>query len=352
MRFLPVLNPPNPWADSKIDYDDGEAPHQSLQVFEDHTRGILSKNDSPDLGFNWSVNPYRGCFHACAYCYARPGHEYLSFGAGTDFDRKIVVKPHAPALLREAFEKKSWKGELVLFSGVTDCYQPLEASMFLTRGCLEVCAEYKNPAAIITKSPLIERDLDLLVELAARARLHVVISIPFWDAEKARAVEPFVATPQRRMHTVEKLAARGLRVGVNVAPVIPGLGDEEIGDVLKAAKDAGATDAAMVMLRLPGPVKEIFEQRIRAALPLRAEKILNRIRDVRGGKLNDPRFGSRMRGEGVYADAVQALFKQTADKLGLNASRWEEKATTFERPAMPKEDGRTKGHEGQLALFR
>ena len=179
MRFLPVVNPPNPWADSKIDYDDGEAPHAALQVLEDHTRGILSKNDSPDVGFDWSVNPYRGCFHACAYCYARPGHQYLSFGAGTDFERKIVVKPHAPELLREAFEKKSWKGELVLFSGVTDCYQPLEASYRLTRGCLEVCADYKNPVAVITKSPLIERDIDVLMALTERARVTVAVSIPF-----------------------------------------------------------------------------------------------------------------------------------------------------------------------------
>ncbi|HEX7663975.1 MAG TPA: PA0069 family radical SAM protein [Polyangiaceae bacterium] len=337
MRFLPVVNPPNPWADSKIDYDDGEAPHASLQLFEDHTRNILSKNDSPDVGFDWSVNPYRGCFHACAYCYARPGHEYLSFGAGTDFERKIVFKPHAPELLREAFEKKSWKGELVLFSGVTDCYQPAEASYKLTRGCLEVCAEYKNPCAIITKSPLVERDIDVLQRLTERARVSVTMSIPFWDADKARAVEPFVATPQRRMHAVEKLAEAGIRVGVNVAPIIPGLGDEEIGDVLKAAKEAGATYAGMTMLRLPGPVKDVFEERIRKALPLRAEKILRRVKDVRGGKMNDPRFGSRMSGEGVYADAVGALFQQTAEKLGLATGRFmKDEPTTFERPILKK----------------
>ncbi len=347
MRFLPVVNPPNPWADSKIDYDDGEAPHASLQIFEDHTRAILSKNDSPDVGFDWSVNPYRGCFHACAYCYARPGHQYLSFGAGTDFERKIVVKPHAPELLREAFEKKNWMGELVLFSGVTDCYQPLEASYELTRGCLEVCVEYKNPVAIVTKSPLIERDIDVLVALTERARVSVAVSIPFWDPKKARAVEPYVATPERRMHAVQKLAAAGIKVGVNVAPVIPGLGDEEIGDVLKAAKDAGAHFASLIMLRLPGPVKEVFEERIRAALPLRAEKILNRVRDVRGGKLNDPRFGSRMSGEGVYAEAVGALFQQTADKLGLSTARRNagDQKSTFERPSLrPAGD--------QLALFR
>ncbi len=337
MRFLPVVNPPNPWADSKIDYDDGESPHASLQLFEDHTRTILSKNDSPDVGFDWSVNPYRGCFHACAYCYARPGHQYLSFGAGTDFERKIVFKPHAPDLLREAFEKKSWKGELVLFSGVTDCYQPIEASYRLTRGCLEVCADYKNPCAIITKSPLVERDIDVLLRLTERTRVSVTLSIPFWDAEKARAVEPFVATPQRRMHAIERLAKAGIRVGVNVAPIIPGLGDEEIGDVLKAAKDAGAQYAGMTMLRLPGPVKEVFEERIRAALPLRAEKILRRVKEVRGGKMNDPRFGARMSGEGVYADAIGALFHTTADKLGLETGHFTKDAlATFERPILKK----------------
>ena len=203
MLLRPVANPPNPFATTELEYLDGEPPGARLQVFEDHSRSILATNDSPDVGFKWSVNPYRGCFHACAYCYARPTHEYLSLGAGTDFDRKIVVKPHAAALLREAFEKPSWKGELVVFSGVTDCYQPLEASYALTRGCLEVCAEYKNPVGVITKSPLIERDIDVLTSLAEVADLSVTISIPFWDVDKARAIEPYVATPQRRMHTVE-----------------------------------------------------------------------------------------------------------------------------------------------------
>ena len=168
MLSRPVANPPNPWATTEVDYL-GEAPDAKLEVYVDHTRQILARNDSPDLGFSYSVNPYRGCFHACAYCYARPTHEYLSFGAGTDFERKLVVKPEAPALLREAFEKRSWRGELVVMSGVTDCYQPLEASYRLTRGCLEVCAEYRNPVSIITKAPLVERDLDVLTRLAAVA---------------------------------------------------------------------------------------------------------------------------------------------------------------------------------------
>ena len=333
MLLRPVANPPNPFATTELEYLDGEPPGARLQVFEDHARTILATNDSPDVGFKWSVNPYRGCFHACAYCYARPSHEYLSFGAGTDFDRKIVVKPHAPALLREAFDKASWKGELVVFSGVTDCYQPLEASYALTRGCLEVCAEYKNPVGVITKSPLIERDIDVLTSLAKVADLRVTISIPFWDVDKARAIEPYVATPQRRMHTIEKLAKAGLHVGVNIAPVIPGLGDEEIGRILEAARDAGALYAGKVLLRLPGSVKQVFEERLRAALPLRAEKVLNRIRDTRGGKLYDSRFETRGRGEGVYAEAITALFETTAKRLGLSTSCFAEPSrTTFERP--------------------
>jgi DNA repair photolyase len=337
----PVANPPNPWATSEVEYLDGETPLAQLQVYEDHTRAILAHNDSPDVGFAWSVNPYRGCFHACAYCYARPSHEYLSFGAGTDFERKIVVKPNAPELLREAFDQPKWGGDLVAFSGVTDCYQPLEASYRLTRGCLQVCAEYRNPAAVITKSPLIERDVDVMQALSSVARFSVMVSIPFWDEGRARAIEPFVTTPARRARTIERLARAGLRVGVMVGPVIPGLNDEDIGDVLRAAKDAGAEYAGMVLLRLPGPVKEVFETRLRASLPLRADRVLRRIRETRGGKMYDSRFGVRGRGEGPYADAIAALFEQTAMKLGLRTRHFaeEEPATTFQRP------------RGQLGLF-
>ena len=318
MALRPVSNPPNPWLSSEVEYLPDEMPEARLEIFEDHTRTILATNDSPDVGFEFSVNPYRGCQHACAYCYARPGHEYLSFGAGTDFDRKIVVKPHAPELLRAAFDKPSWKGDLVVFSGVTDCYQPLEASYRLTRGCLEVCAEYHNPVAIITKAPLIERDLDVLCRLAEVARVGVSVSVPFWDPDKARAVEPFVATPQRRIKTIARLAAAGIDVGVNVAPVIPGLGDEDMAEILTAAAAAGAKRAAFIFLRLPGAVAPVFEERIRANLPLRAERILSRVREARGGKLNDPRWGKRMEGEGAYAEAAYALFDKTCKKLGLN----------------------------------
>ena len=316
MRPVAIANPPNPWASTSVEYLEG-APEMKLEIYSDASRSILAKNDSPDVGFTYSVNPYRGCFHGCAYCYARPGHEYLGFGAGTDFDRKIVVKMRAPELLRVAFSKKSWKRETVMFSGVTDCFQPIEASYRLTRGCLEVCAEFGNPVGVITKAPLVERDLDVLQEIARVASVHVVVSVPIWDPERARLVEPYVATPARRMRVIQRLAEAGLSVGVNVAPIIPGLNDEEIPQVLAAAKDAGATSAGYVLLRLPGPVAQVFEERMRAAMPLRAERILHRVRETRGGAIYDPRFGARGRGEGPYAMTIHALFRAAARRYGL-----------------------------------
>ena len=337
----PIANPPNPWSSTEVEYLEG-APDAKLEIFEDSTRSILSSNDSPDLGFRWSVNPYRGCFHGCAYCYARPTHEYLSFGAGTDFDRKILVKLRAADLLREAFDRPNWRGEYVMFSGVTDCYQPVEASYRLTRACLEVCAEYRNPLGIVTKSPLVERDIDVLKALCEVTDVNVTISIPFWDAERARAVEPFVATPQRRMHTVEKLARAGIPTSVNIAPMIPGLSDEDIPSILEAAAAAGAKSASMIFVRLPGSVKVVFEERLRANLPLRADRIQARVSEARGGKQNHSRFGMRQQGDGAYAESVRALFDATARRLGLNTSHDTAERNTFARP--PK-----KGT--QLSLF-
>jgi len=336
-RFLPVANPPNPFARSTFEYELEENPGAPLQVFEDRTRSILARNDSPDVGFEWSVNPYRGCHHGCLYCYARPGHEYLSFGAGSDFERKIVVKPEAPALLREAFDRRSWKGDLVMFSGVTDCYQPLEHALRLTRGCLEVCLEYRNPVAIITKSPVIERDVELLAELSRVARCRVTVSVPFWQPEHAKAMEPYVTTPARRMKIVETLAKAGVPVGVSVSPIVPGLNDQDIGDVLEAAKDAGASHAFYVLLRLPGSVKAVFESALRERLPLRAEKVLRRLREAHGGMLYDARWGARQSGEGVYAKTIEALFTRTVERLGLRNVEMEHfqeehDATTFARP--------------------
>jgi DNA repair photolyase len=331
MPLRPVSNPPNPWLAETREYLD-EIPEARLEVYEDHTKSILSENDSPDVGFRWSVNPYRGCFHACAYCYARPTHEYLGLGAGTDFDRKITVKPEAPRLLRAAFDRRSWQGELVVFSGVTASSQPLEAPYRLTRGCLEVCREYRNPVGVITKSPLVERDLDLLVELDRRAGASVAVSVPLWDEAKARALEPNVAPPKRRLRTVATLAAAGLDVTVMIAPLIPGLGEEDVVSILEAAKDAGARHAAMVFLRLPGSVKEVFAERLREALPLRADRVLNAVRDARGGRLYDPRFGARQRGQGPQAEAAGRLFESTARRLGLLSDPRPPRPSAFHRP--------------------
>ncbi|MBL8956903.1 MAG: PA0069 family radical SAM protein [Myxococcaceae bacterium] len=341
MKPQAIANPPNPWASTEVEYLE-EIPVAKTEVWADASREIIAKNDSPDLGFTYSVNPYRGCGHACAYCFARPSHEYLSFGAGTDFDTKIVAKLRAPELLRAAFEKPSWKGDGVMFSGVTDCFQPLEASLKLTRGCLEVCAQYKNPVWIVTKAPLIERDIDVLQQLARDAFVSVAISVPIWDQELARAIEPGVATPRRRIQAIERLAKAGIPVGVMVAPIIPAVSDEGVAEVLEAARNAGAEYAGYVLLRLPGSVKDVFETRIRAALPLRAEKILHRVRETRGGKLYDARWGVRGRGTGQYADAIEAVFDATVKKLGFNQTERHHEPRTFQRPVKP---------QAQMSLF-
>lgn len=338
----PVANPPNRFLKLAVEYEDGQAPDADLEVYADDSKSIVAKNDSPDLGFTYSVNPYRGCYHGCAYCYARPTHEYLSLGAGTDFDRKLLVKPRARALLQAVFDKPSWTGELLMFSGVTDCYQPLEAQYQLTRQCLELCLAYRQPCAIITKAPLIERDLDLLVALHEQTHVSVAISIPIWNPDDAHALEPFVATPQRRMQTVRRLAEAGLDVAVNVAPIIPTVSDRDLLELLEAAKEAGATRAHCILLRLPGAVKEVFEARIRDKLPERADHLLHRVRDTRGGGLYDARYGKRQTGEGPYAETLGAVFQATVKKLGLDGPRRARPATptTFRRPDGP-----------QLALF-
>ena len=333
----PIANPPNPWLSESVEYLDGLTPNANLEVLEDRTRNILAKNDSPDLGFDFSVNPYRGCYHGCTYCFARPTHEYLSYGAGTDFERKLVVKPEAPTLLREAFMRPKWKGDLLLFSGVTDCYQPLEASYRLTRQCLEVCEEFRNPVGIVTKSPLVARDIDVLTALHEVTTVTISVSIPVWKLAHARAVEPFVASPARRMQAIQRLAEAGLEVGINIAPMIPGLSDEDIVTLLEEAKAAGAVRASLIFVRLPGSVKPIFLRGLQDKLPLRADRIIHRIQDGRGGRLNDPRFGHRMRAQGPYAAAARALFETHVRRLGLNEERRARplEPKTFRRPPKP-----------------
>lgn len=333
----PVLNPPNPFLSDHREYLDGMEPPAKLEVFTDATRSILSENKSPDLGFRWSVNPYRGCAHACIYCYARPTHEYLGFGAGTDFETRIVIKPRAAQILRESFLKRSWKGELVVFSGDTDCYQPLEAHYGLTRQCLEVCLEFGNPAAIITKSFLITRDLELLQALHRRTHLSVTVSISFAREREARMVEPFAASIAKRFEALEKLAAAGLNVGVNIAPVIPGLNDADIPEILKRARAAGATHAGTVMLRLPGSVKEVFQERLKALFPLAQQKILGRIMQTRGGVLYRSEFGERFRGQGDYWNNIEGLFETWCARLGFNREEAQASRPPFQRPGAQTE---------------
>ena len=330
-----IWNPPNPYLSEHRELL-GEPPAAELEVYEDQSRSILSHNDSPDIGFRWSVNPYRGCFHACSYCYARPTHEYLGFGAGTDFERKIVVKPDAPKLLEEAFWRRSWKGETVVFSGVTDCYQPLEAAWKLTRGCLEVCLNFRNPVAVITKSLLIRRDVDLLVALAKEADASVSISIPFLNEEIARIIEPGTPTIKRRFETMEILARAGVPVGIGVAPIIPGLNDHEVPGLLKEAKRCGAQFAFHTLLRLSGSVKDVFFHRLNTQLPGYAARIEHRIREVRSGKLSDSRFGHRHHGEGIYWDAIEQQWSVWTRRLGFDREdRDSPRPPTFRRPTKP-----------------
>lgn len=328
-----VDNPKNRFESSAVEWDDGEAPLALLHVHEERPKTIVSENKSPDLSFRFSINPYRGCQHACAYCYARPSHQYWGFGAGTDFEREIIVKVNAPELLRETFEQRSWRGETITFSGNTDCYQPLEGRYRLTRQLLQVCAEYKNPVAIITKSALIARDLDVLLELKERARVFVFMSIAFADDATGRALDPGAAAIHRRFETLATLSAAGIDTGIAIAPIIPGLNDRAVPELLARAKEAGAQRAFHVMLRLPAEVKPVFLARIREAVPGSADKIEHAVIDVRAGRLYDNRFGHRMRGSGPRWDAISELFALQVKRLGMNVEReGDPPPSTFERP--------------------
>src|SRR5260221_9961486 len=315
-----VENPPNPWLTHSVEWL-GEPPEAKLEVFEEtQTRTIITHNDSPDVGFDYTVNCYRGCIHGCTYCFSRPTHEYLGYGAGTDFDRKIVAKVNAPDLLRKELMKPSWKGDEIVFSFTSDPYIPLEANYRLTRRCLEVCAEFRNPVGIVTKSALIRRAVDVLQRLSSEATVGAYFSIPFADYATARAVEPFAPSPNARFEAMKILAAAGIQVGIGIAPTIPGL-STDIPGLLQRAKDCGATKAFMNMLRLPGSVAPYFEQRLREKLPTKADRVLNRIRDARAGKLNSSVFGERMRGKGQYWEAQHKLFEVYSKRLGFNEHR-------------------------------
>ena len=342
-----TANPPNRFESVHIEWDEAEpgqgAPIAKLEVFEETARSILSENESPDLGFRFSINPYRGCYHGCAYCYARPTHPYLGFGAGTDFERKIVVKKNAVALLREAFERKSWTGDVIALSGNTDCYQPLEAKYALTRGLLEVMEAYRNPVGIITKNALVQRDIDVLARLAKIASVRVTFSIAFADDALGRALEPWASSISRRFEAMKALSDAGIEVGQSLAPVIPGLNDSDIPELLERGRDAGARYAFITLVRLSGEVLPIFLERLERAVPLRAEKVKSAIREMRGGDMNDARFGSRMVGSGERWKTIEQLFRVQVKRLGMNIEEaLEDRPSTFERPTRPKR---------QLTLF-
>lgn len=308
----------------------GDAP--ATEFYRDATRTILARNDSPDLPFRFSVNPYRGCEHGCVYCYARPSHEYLGFSAGLDFESRIMVKTDAPALLRAALQAPRWQPQVVMLSGNTDCYQPCERELRLTRGCLEVFAEFGNPVGIVTKSALVCRDVDVLRELATAGAVQVYVSITTFDGELARAMEPRAATPERRLAAIAELSAAGIPVGVMAAPIIPGLNDHEIPTILARAAGAGARAAGWTLLRLASPLDGLFGDWLSRHFPDRRHRVLHRLRECRDGAVNDSRFGHRMRGQGVYAAQIADLFRAAARRHGLDRQLPPPATTAFRRP--------------------
>jgi DNA repair photolyase len=342
-RSLPILrgrgtavDPANRFERLAVELDPEESaslPHdRETRYLRDASRSILTRNDSPDVGFEWSLNPYRGCVHGCSYCYSRPSHEYLGFSPGLDFESRIMVKEEAPVLLRKELSRPRWRPTPLALSAITDAYQPAERKLQLTRRCLEVLEACGHPVAVITKSRLVTRDVDLLASLAAREAAHVTLSVTTLDRRLQRALEPRASPPEHRLEAIRTLAGAGIPVAVNVAPIIPGLTDHEIPSILEAAAEAGATSAGRVLLRLPWGVKELFEEWLRSHVPDRADKVLNRIRETRGGKLNDPRFGTRMKGEGVFARQIDELFRVSARRFGLKGRSLALSSAAFRKP--------------------
>jgi len=301
------------------------------QYFRDASKTILAKNDSPDIPYTYSINPYRGCEHGCIYCYARPSHEYLGFSAGLDFETKILVKHDAPELLDAELRKKSWEPQLVALSGNTDPYQPVERKLGITRRILEVFLKHRNPVGIITKNSLASRDLDILKELALMNLVSVTISFTSMNPELIRVMEPRTAAPAKRLELLELLASNGIHAGVMIAPVIPGLTDEEIPALLREASEHGAKFAGWSLVRLTGPVQPLFIDWVERELPERASKVVNRIKEIHGGKLGETKFGLRMSGEGKIAEAIKKLFKVNSQKYGLTGRRFEYSLDQFRR---------------------
>jgi DNA repair photolyase len=310
-------NPANRFDRLHIKWEDGYEPSSDTRFLVDRTSRIVTSNDSPDIGYDFSLNPYRGCEHGCIYCYARPTHEYLGYSPGLDFETRILVKTEAATLLRRELGSPRWSPAVVALSGVTDPYQPVERRLRRTRGCLEVLAEFRNPVTIITKNHLITRDLDVLSELNRFNAASARVSMTTMRADLHRVMEPRTSSPPRRLDAIEQLARRGIPVGVMVAPVIPGLNDHEIPEILKQARLRGAITAHFQIVRLPYAVKDLFISWLREHFPDRADRVINRIQEVRAGRLNDSRFFHRMRGEGEYAGQIQQLFERSHHREGF-----------------------------------
>lgn len=311
--------------------------NRRIEYLTDASQSIISENSSPDLPFRYSLNPYRGCVHACSYCYARPTHEYLGLNAGLDFETKIVVKHDAPALFRRFLARDRWVPEPIAFSGVTDCYQPAERKFRLTRQCLEIALQTHQPISIVTKNALVVRDLDLLRTMALSRLVHVFVSINTLDVQLARDMEPRTSIPASRLRAIATLGEAGVPVGVMIAPVIPGLNDSEIPSILKAAASAGAMTAGYVLLRLPLTVKTVFGEWLRRTQPDKADRVWSRVRATRDGELNRSEFGQRMVGSGEFAAQIQKMFRLFRDQFGLAAEMPPHDCEQFRRP--PAADG-------------
>jgi DNA repair photolyase len=331
-----ATNPINRFRDEEIKYEidpeTGQLKRPKTTLLKDHTGSIISTNNSPDIGFDVSVNPYRGCEHGCVYCYARPSHEFLGMSLGLDFESKIVVKYEAPRLLREALSKKSWKPQTLVMSGVTDPYQPIEKKLRITRGCIEVLAESRHPLIIITKNYLVTRDIDLLSKLAEVRAARVVISITSLDKTITETMEPRTSRPGKRLQAVRELSQAGIPVHVNIAPVIPGLTDDEIVPIMEAAADAGVDSVSCYIVRLPYGVKDLFVKWLEDHHPDRKSKVINKIRSLRDGKLNRSKFGERFKGTGPYADQISQLVEIHSKRLGLNKEMTSLNVEAFKRP--------------------
>ena len=318
-------------------FEDPEEGRSVLTKFYvDHTRSILAKNDSPDIGFTYSVNPYRGCEHGCIYCYARPTHEYLGFSSGLDFETKIMVKPEAAVLLDEQLSRPSWQPQTVMLSGDTDCYQPIETKLEITRRCLEIFLKHRNPVSIVTKNALIQRDADILKELASLNLVIVTISITSLNHDLIRRMEPRTSIPAKRLETISILTKQGIPVAVNACPIIPGLNDVEIPSILEESSRCGARHAAYTIIRLPNSVKELFVDWLDREMPDRSSAILNRIRDVRNGKLTCADFGKRLNGEGQIAETIEQLFQASCKRFRFNESKLTLSSSAFCRKATPQ----------------